>query len=666
MQAMILAAGMGNRLGKYTQNNTKCMLPLNGRTLVERALDAISGANIHHCVIVAGYKKENVVSFLGNRYKDVDIEYVFNDVYDKTNNIYSLYLAKDYLLKDDTLLLESDLIFEDSLVCDMVASPDATVAAVAKWEAWMDGTVVELSGDNEILAFIPKKAFSYEKKEMYYKTVNIYKFSKDFSAHIYVPFLEAYTQAMGNNEYYEQVLRVIATLDKCDLKAFVLSGQKWYEIDDAQDKDIAEVLFADDNSKSLDLMARRYGGYWRFPKLLDFCYLVNPYFPTPQMSTEIKSYFDVLLTEYPSGLNVQNLLAAKLFNLDETHILAGNGAAELIRGLSLSQVLSGTIGVVYPTFNEYAESLLRNPAIRLIAYTPENFNYNKEDLIAFSAECDALVLINPDNPSGNYICRNDILSLAAYLKAQNKLLILDESFADFADAEYEPTLLKQEILDAYPNMIVIKSLSKSYGIPGIRLGVLVCGDKKIIEAVRKNISIWNINAFAEYFLQIIGKYQKDYKAACEKIMTERVRFKAELEKTGLFDVYPSQANYFLCRLKNGMSARNFAETLLKEQNIFIKDLTGKKGIPSASFIRLAVRDRKGNEAFITCMAKFAGDNMPPPPVFLKLIIDISYLALWKDDWKFLKTSNFRGFPVKIFTCVLQSHSHKQLPLEVSA
>ncbi|MDR1470605.1 MAG: aminotransferase class I/II-fold pyridoxal phosphate-dependent enzyme [Spirochaetaceae bacterium] len=620
MQALILAAGMGNRLGKYTRNNTKCMLSLNGKTLIERALDAVSGAGIRRCVIVAGYQKENLVSFLGNKYRDVEIDYVFNDVYHKTNNIYSLYLAKDYLVRDDTVLLESDLIFEDTLLLDIVSSPEKNVAAVAKWEAWMDGTVVQLSGDNEIAAFIPKKAFSYDQKETYYKTVNIYKFSREFSTAMYVPFLEAYIQAMGNNEYYEQVLRVIATLDQCGLKAFVLSRQKWYEIDDAQDKDIAETLFAEDSGAKLDLMARRYGVYRRFPGLLDYCYLVNPYFPPPRMRAEIQSYFDTLLTEYPSGLNVQNLLAAKLFNLDEAYILVGNGAAELIRALALS--LSGTVGIVYPSFNEYAESFAFNPAVRLASFIPENFAYTKDDVAAYangnntvSAECDALLLINPDNPSGNYIARADVIALAAQLKTRGKRLIVDESFVDFADAEEEGTLLQDDVLAAYPNMVVIKSLSKSYGTPGIRLGVLASGDLRLIGNVRKNMSIWNINAFAEYFLQIIGKYQKDYQAACKKIKAERARFGNALRETGLFDVYPSEANYFLCKLKNGMTARRFAETVLAEQEIFIKDLTGKKGIPGDAFIRLAVRDENDNNTFIACVSNLAqGGYRTPPPV----------------------------------------------------
>jgi choline kinase len=216
MQAIILAAGMGNRLGKYTKNNTKCMLSINGKTLAERALDALDDSGIRRCIFVVGYKKENVIAFLGNQYKNVEIIYVSNDIYDKTNNIYSLYLAKDYLIQDDTLLLESDLIFENRLISDMLAYKEPSIAAVARFESWMDGTVVQLVENNSIAAFIPKKMFSFDKKDSYYKTVNIYKFSRNFSQNTYIPFLEAYSRSMGNNEYYEQVLRVIATLDNSE------------------------------------------------------------------------------------------------------------------------------------------------------------------------------------------------------------------------------------------------------------------------------------------------------------------------------------------------------------------------------------------------------------------------------------------------------------------
>ncbi|MDR2398336.1 MAG: aminotransferase class I/II-fold pyridoxal phosphate-dependent enzyme [Spirochaetaceae bacterium] len=331
------------------------------------------------------------------------------------------------------------------------------------------------------------------------------------------------------------------------------------------------------------------------------------------------SFFDVLLQEYPSGLGVQNLLAAKLFGVDESRTVTGNGAAELIRALAFQ--VSGTVGVIQPSFNEYAESFARNPAVRVKEYVPDRFAYTPDDLVRFAQGCDVLVLINPDTPTGHYIPRNAALTLAGTLKAARKLLILDESFADFACADEEPTLFREEVLGAYPNLVVVKSLSKSYGIPGIRLGVAACGDLSLVEALRSRLSIWNINAYAEYFLQIIGKYQKEYRSACKRIMEERTRFREALIETGLFEVYPSQANYLFCRLINGMTAHAFAEGMLQEARIFIKDFTGKKGIPGDSFIRLAVRNREDNAIFIERVGltfRFLSYTPPPPPPPIKL------------------------------------------------
>lgn len=603
MQAVILAAGMGNRLGKYTKNNTKCMLDINGRTLIDRALGALEKNGIRKCVLVVGYQKENLMKAVGTKFGKMDIMYVSNDVYNKTNNIYSLYLAKDYLLQDDTLLLESDLIFEDRIIADLLAAPEPTLAVVDKYQSWMDGTVVQISPDNIITQFIPKKFFDYDERHTYYKTVNIYKFSRDFLVHSYVPFLEAYSKAMGNNEYYEQVLRVIATLEKNELKAFCLSGQKWYEIDDVQDKDIAEGLFAKNADDKLDRIQRRYGGYWRFPHMLDFCYLVNPYFPTTVMQNEMKAYFHDLITEYPSGLNVQNLLAGKMFGIDESCILVGNGAAELIR--SLADVLKGSVGVIYPSFNEYPESLVNNTIVPLI---PENVMYGLRELLDWSSKCDNLLLINPDNPSGNFIRKSDVMTLLESMKKSGKTLILDESFIDFCSEGFDCSVLDQATLEKYPNLILIKSISKSYGVPGIRLGVLASGNAGTIAAARKGLSIWNINSFGEYFLQIIGKYKKEYREACAKIISERERFGAELGKTGHFEVFTSQANYFLCRITGNVSARDLTKRLLDEHDIYIKDLTGKKGIKGDKWIRLAVRNRADNDRLLSVLADVTGEN----------------------------------------------------------
>ena len=244
MQAIILAAGMGRRLGTFTSDNTKCMLEVNGKRLIHRTLDALVDIGVSRAVLVVGYKAENLMAVVGDNYKGLDILYVENSIYDKTNNIYSLFLAKEYLVADDTLLLESDLIYEDSVLRRIVAEPYPNLALVDKYESWMDGTVVTLDDERRIKSFISKDKFCYTDIESYYKTVNIYKFSRDFSQTHYVPFLEAYCHALGRNEYYEQVLKVITLLDDSPLRALPLDGEKWYEIDDVQDLDIASSIFA--------------------------------------------------------------------------------------------------------------------------------------------------------------------------------------------------------------------------------------------------------------------------------------------------------------------------------------------------------------------------------------------------------------------------------------
>ena len=285
MQAIILAAGMGKRLGELTQNNTKCMVKVNGVTLIDRLMTQLSELSLKKIIIVIGYQGEKLRSYLGENYLNTKIEYIYNPIYDKTNNIYSLALAKESLQEDDSLLIESDLIFDDSLFRKIIDNPYPDITLVDKYESWMDGTMVTLDEENNIENFVSKKAFKYSDVHNYYKTVNIYKFSKEFSKHKYVPFLDAYCKALGHNEYYEQVLKVISRLDDTHLKALPLNGEKWYEIDDIQDLDIAETIFAPKEDLLIKYQSR-YGGYWRFPSLLDFCYLVNPYFPPKKMKEE--------------------------------------------------------------------------------------------------------------------------------------------------------------------------------------------------------------------------------------------------------------------------------------------------------------------------------------------------------------------------------------------
>ena len=592
MQAVILAAGMGKRLGELTKGNTKCMIEVGGETLISRLLRQLDKHSLSKIIFVVGYKAQELKDYLATLQVQTPIEFVENTVYDKTNNIYSLYLAKDYLATEDTLLFESDLILEDAVISKLIEHPYPDLALVDKYESWMDGTVVTLDEENRIQRFIPNGQFKYEEIPSYYKTVNVYKFSQQFSANMYVPFLEAYCTALGKNEYYEQVLRVITMLDNSGMRALSLTGEQWYEIDDIQDLDIAESIFTD---RTYDLLCSRYGGYWRYPHMLDFCYLVNPYFPNQRLRDELAASFQRLLTEYPSGQRINNLLAAKDFGVKEDYIIVGNGAAELIKVL-FEQTL-GRVGIIRPTFEEYPNRLMPDQIVAYETQAPD-FSYSADDIMSYFEDKKiwTLVLINPDNPTGNYIPYADCLRLAQWCEERNIVFVLDESFIDFSTEH--PTLFNNELLERYNHLVVIKSISKSYGVPGLRLGLLATSNYLLMTNLRRSVSIWNINSFAEFFLQILGKYERSYAQAMDDFRIERERFVAELQTIDYLRVIPSEANYLLCEVLPPHTPRELAINLLKQHNILIKDCTSKCHAP---YIRLAVRDTEDNNKLIAAL-----------------------------------------------------------------
>jgi len=612
---------MGRRLGDYTKNNTKCMVPVNGVRLIDRLLGQLAKQHLNRVIIVVGFKgkelREHVEELritnyeLQPRESELKIEFAENPVYDKTNNIYSLAIVKDKLQEDDTLLIESDLIFSDNMIPMIVNAPYPNLALVAKYETWMDGTMVRLDDDQNIVNFISKDAFDYNDVDSYYKTVNIYKLSKEFSQQKYVPFLDAYTKAVGNNEYYENVLRIISLLNNHDMKALPIGQEKWYEIDDKQDLDIAEALFADEK----DVLRKyygRYGGFWRFPQMLDFCYLVNPYFPSRRLKDELRANFDTLLTEYPSGMKVNTLIASKCFGVSEQYVVPGNGAAELIKVLmedlapTLSKGEGATTGFVRPTFEEYPNRYDKDLQVTFVPQN-EDYRYTADDLMAFFGDKDIsqLMVINPDNPSGNFIPKADILRLAQWCDERSIRLLVDESFVDFSEDYAYNSLLSDEILEQYPRMAVMKSISKSYGVPGLRLGILASADKDLIAHIKKKVSIWNLNSFAEFFMQIYNKHEKDYQRACAKFVAERDDFEQQLRTIPFFRVMPSQANYFLCEVLPPYTASEIVIHMLKQHNILTRDCSGKPGLdPNKQYMRIAVRNHEDNTRLVEALRDF--------------------------------------------------------------
>ena len=336
------------------------------------------------------------------------------------------------------------------------------------------------------------------------------------------------------------------------------------------------------------------------PNVLDYCFLVNPYFPPQKMCDEIKANFEILMSQYPSGMNVNSMLAAMGFGLKKEHIVIGNGTAELIKSLMQGNRFE-KVGFIRPTFEEYANRFCNEQVI--FNTTDLGFQYDADDIIGFFNDKDinALVVISPDNPSGNYLTVDDLKKLIAWSKERGTSLIVDESFVDFVslkeDERWEDyTLLTEEIISSYEELYVLKSISKSYGVPGFRLGILASSNEAFIANMKKDVAIWNINSFGEFFMQIFEKYKKDYAYSLKRIKHARAIFLEELAQIPGIKVVPTQANYVMCEITAGMTSRELAIALL-ERNVYIKDLSSKVG-NGRQYIRLAIRNEEDNAYLI--------------------------------------------------------------------
>lgn len=599
MQSIILAAGLGSRLGELTKECTKCMVKINGITLIERMLRQLDRYGMDRIIIVTGYKGDILKDYVQNLRINTPVVFVDNSDYRHTNNIYSLWLTREFLEEMDSLVLESDMIFEDRVIEKMLAFDNGCGTFVARPRPWMDGSIVKLDKDNNIVYFVDDEEVKRIDPSYYHKIVSIYKFKKRYVSEKYMTYLNEYVKKNKDNNLYESLLKVIDLDVEKKIPAEILDEEQWYEINDIQDMDIAESMFADGNEKVRKYL-QRYGGYWRYPAMRDFCYLVNPYFPNERFMNEMKSNFDVLVREYPSGMAVNSLLAGHFFGVRTENICVGNGTAELIK--SLMENISGNIGMVYPTFEEYPH---RKKDVEVIPYyvVDKDFDYSVDDIMSYyeGKDISAIVLVNPDNPSGHFISKKDILRLEDWCRSKGRKLIVDESFIDFVEDDEWHTLLDMEVLLNHPSLIVLKSISKSFGVAGLRLGVIATADTDLIAFMKKDVAIWNINSFAEYYLQIIEKYRDDYYEAMEKFKEVRRRYLDKLSKIKGFKVYPSQANYVMCHIENSVTSTELADILLNRYNVLIKNLASKEGLNKGNYVRLSVKSDEENDYIVNAL-----------------------------------------------------------------
>jgi len=363
-------------------------------------------------------------------------------------------------------------------------------------------------------------------------------------------------------------------------------------------------------SEKYEFISKQHGGYYRH-NFIDHAYLYNLYFPPEAVFKRFKDQIYDLVLNYPVAQEALAELVSKIINQPAERIVVGNGAAELIK------IVSGHIAekliVPVPSFNEYANAA---PAGKFVEF-PLEFPSFELDVDKFAAEAlrvkaDVSIVVTPNNPTSLLIPKADIIRLAKKLELQNCMLIVDESFMDFAENPEKVSIEKE--IEYYPNVAILKSMSKAYGICGIRIGYMLSTNSKFMKAVKNGIHIWNINGFAEDFLRVLPDYKGKFIESCKKVRSDRDRLYSKLCAIKGMIVFKPTANYIFCRLPNALpSAPEIMKKLFIEHNIYIKDCSGKTQPDSDRYLRIASRTHEENcklvSALIDVMDITKGQNV---------------------------------------------------------
>jgi histidinol-phosphate/aromatic aminotransferase/cobyric acid decarboxylase-like protein/choline kinase len=592
MKAIILAAGFGNRMSPLTNNTHKTLLKVNGEAIMDRIVTSLLQNGIRKIVIVTGYRSVELTNHLLLNFQDVLFEFVHNPRYRETNNIFSLALAFEQTkLDEDILLIESDLIYTPDIIKQAIHSKFDNVALVSPYKTGLDGTVVQVSGHKITSIFPPH--LQDDKFELFnkYKTLNIYKFSKDFCANEFKKLLVYYAQTIDDNCYYELILGILIYMQRQDIFCEIIENDKWVEVDDPNDLMGAEFSFNKENR--LAILEESFGGYWNYD-ILDFCFIRNMYFPTESMIAEIRNNLSWLITNYGSKQNLLNRKLSYVLQFNEENLIVLNGASQIYPILSVL-FKDKKVLLPDPTFGEYIR-IFKNIEIYY-----DRVGVDFEEVESKIGNSDIVVFVNPNNPSGSVLPTRTLAKLVS--QYPEKFFIIDESFIEFSD---EPSIIEFLEKSPYNNVLVIRSMSKSYGLPGIRLGFVYTCDRDLLKQITRHIPIWNLNSVAEFYLEIILKNKFALASSFVQTKKDRNEFAKDLQKTKIFDkVFPSGGDYILVStIQDNVAIDGLVKYLLVNDSIYIKDVTDKFGSKNNRFYRMSVRLPEENNRLLKAIGRF--------------------------------------------------------------
>ncbi len=356
-------------------------------------------------------------------------------------------------------------------------------------------------------------------------------------------------------------------------------------------------------AEKYEYISNQHGGYYRHD-FIDHAYLYNLYFPPEEVFERFKDKIHDLVLNYPVAQNVLASLVGKIINQKAEYIVVGNGAAELIK--IVSGQLAQKLIIPVPSFNEYANAAPKGHVIEFPLEFP-SFELDVEKFAehAIKAKADIAVVVSPNNPTSMAIPKFDLIFLAKKLGSHNCRLIIDESFIDFAQDPNQLTMESE--IERYPNVAVFKSMSKAYGICGLRIGYLLTANTELAHGVRQGVHIWNINGFAEEFLRILPDFSDDFIKSCNRVKQDRGKLYSDLRSLLGGTIYPPDANFIFCRLPDGgPDGPEVTKRLFIEHNMYIKHCGGKTMPEADRFIRIAARTNKENSNLVDALVSILG------------------------------------------------------------
>jgi histidinol-phosphate/aromatic aminotransferase/cobyric acid decarboxylase-like protein/choline kinase len=594
MKAVILAAGMARRMQPLSCERHKTLLEVDGRSIMSRIIDGLVVNGIREVCIVTGYRAGEVESFVTGEFPHVRFSFIRNTDFETTNNIYSMALAlEQFECDEDIVLIESDLIFDPGVLTRLLNSPHPNVALVDRYRIGMDGTVVAISSSGVITQVIPPALqddrFDFSDK---YKTLNMYKFSAEFCRTTFRKLLTYYARTIDHNCYYELILGILIYMQQVEIQAEVLEGESWTEVDDPNDLRGAEFMFA--VSKRRSQLEESWGGYWTMP-VTDFAFIRNVYFPTSAMMSEMKTSLPQLVVNYGSAQSVLDGKLGYFLLCNPENVRALNGASQLFpflkRRFRDSDVLLPT-----PTFGEYSRAFPHARKYR------DSVGFDIAEVESAAPERGLVVIVNPNNPTGSTVPTEAIVSFAR--SRPTSTVLVDESFIEFSG---QTSIIPHIEAGGLENVIVLKSLSKSLGVPGIRLGFVYSAWAGLIDEISADLPVWNVNSLAEYFLEILLKHRRELEESLNRTIDDRERFAAELADVPFIEtVYPSGANFVLIRTSLNLEAsRTLVNKLLESELVYVKDVSSKLD-DGRTYWRLAVRSAADN----AMLCRLLRDNDP--------------------------------------------------------